>query len=1081
MLTRLIEFSLKNRLLVILLFTLACAAGVYRLTQLPIDAFPDTTPIQVQINTVAPALSPEEIEQQITLPVELSIGGLPGLQSVRSVSKFGFSQVVATFDDDIEIIDARQYVTERLSAVELPEGVGRPELGPIATGLGEIFHYVIRSETGEHSLEELRTIHDWIIKPELRKVPGVAEVNSWGGLERQYHVVVDPEALIKFGFTMDDVLEALRRNNANVGGGQVVTSGEASVVRGLARVATIEEIENIVIASSDGTPVRIRDVASVEIGSEIRRGAVTAYGDGEVVLGLAFMLMGENSHVVTEQLRERLESLTPSLPPDVVVDVVYDRTLLVEKVIETVEHNLLIGAALVIIVLLLLLGNVRAGLLVAIAIPISMLFAVQGMYEFAIAASLLSLGAIDFGILVDGSVVMTESNLRSLKEQQRELGRKLTPSERLESIAESSARVVRPIVFGMGIITLVFAPVLTLEGVEGKMFRPMAWTFIFALIGALLVAVFLSPVLSYYFLPRRTKPREGIFSRAMIGSYGWLLGIALRLRWAVILVAIALLAVAGYRGTQMGGEFLPRLSEGSIVINTIRLAGVSIDESVRYNTRIEEVLLDEFPDEIEHIWSRIGTAEVATDPMGIELTDIFITLAPRSEWIHADTQAGLVAAMEPIISQFPGVNMVFTQPIEMRLNEMASGIRSDIGIKIFGDDFDELLRLADEVQRILLEIPGASDISVDQVTGQPALDIAVDQARVARYGVAAREVLDFVEAIGGIQVGEVFEGQRVFPLVVRLPERFREDASAIASVRVPTEGGVAVPLTAMASVDQTEGSATINREWSRRLIRVQCNVVGRDPASFVAEARSAIEARVALPEGYVLEWGGQFENLERAQLRLAIVVPAVLLLVFFLLYFSLKSFRDVLIIYTCIPFAAVGAIFALWWRDIPFSVSAAVGFIALTGIAVLNGQILIEAIRESLGSGLPRREAVIQAAKTRLRPVLATAITDAAGFVPMAVSTGIGSEIQRPLATVVIGGIVTSTLLTLFVLPVISSAFTRGPRTKSPARASEALDGSRTSTDGSTAACPVTPESNDDVQLPAQPEATGSQGASRMA
>ncbi len=1029
MLTRLIEFSLKNRMLVILLFALASAAGVYRLTQLPIDAFPDTTPIQVQINTVAPALSPEEIEQQITLPVELSIGGLPGLQNVRSVSKFGFSQVVATFSDEIRIIDARQYVTERLSTVELPEGVGRPELGPIATGLGEIFHYIVRSDDPDRSTEELRTIHDWVIKPELRKVPGVAEVNSWGGFERQYHVVVDPEALIKFGFTLDDVLEALRRNNANVGGGQLVTSGEARVVRGLARVSTIEEIEKIVVASSDGTPVLIRDIADVEIGSEIRRGAVSASGKGEAVLGLAFMLMGENSRVVTEQLRERLESLAPSLPPDVVVDIVYDRTLLVEKVIETVKHNLVIGAVLVIVVLLLLLGNIRAGLLVAVAIPISMLFAVQGMYEFAIAASLLSLGAIDFGILVDGSVVMTEANLRSLKERQRELGRKLTSAERLESIAESSARVVRPIVFGMGIITLVFAPVLTLEGIEGKMFRPMAWTFIFALIGALLVAVFLSPVLSYYFLPRRTKPKEGLISRAMTGSYGWLVGVAIRARWLVILVAITMLGVAGYRGSQMGGEFIPRLGEGSMVINTIRLAGVSIDESVRYNTRIEEELQAEFPDEIDHIWSRIGTAEVATDPMGIELTDIFISLTPRSEWTRADTQAGLVVEMETIVSQFPGVNMIFTQPIEMRMNEMVSGIRSDIGIKIFGDDFDELLRLADDVQRVLLDIPGVSDISVDQITGQPELAVRVDQARVARYGVAAREVLNFVEAIGGIRVGEVFEGQRVFPLVVRLPQPFREDVSAVRSVRIPTEGGVAVPLTAMASVDQSEGLATINREWSRRLIRVQCNVVGRDPASFVEQARDAINSRISLPEGYVLEWGGQFENLERARVRLSIVVPAVLLLVFFLLYFSLKSLRDVLIIYTCIPFAAVGAIFALWWRGIPFSVSAAVGFIALSGIAVLNGQILIVAIRDTLRSGLPKREAIVQAAKTRLRPVLATAITDAAGFVPMAISTGVGSEIQRPLATVVIGGIITSTLLTLLVLPVVGVLFIKAPRT----------------------------------------------------
>jgi cobalt-zinc-cadmium resistance protein CzcA len=1025
MLTRLIEFSLNNRLLILLLFAIACAAGVYRLVQLPIDAFPDTTPMQVQINTVAPALSPEEIEQKITLQVELAIGGLPGLQNVRSVSKFGLSQVVATFDDDTRIIDARQYVTERLSTVELPEGVGRPELGPIATGLGEVFHYTIRSDDPDRSIEELRTLHDWVIKPELRKVPGVAEVNSWGGQERQYHVVVDPESLIKYGFTMDRVLEALRRNNANVGGGQITTSGESRIVRGLGRVESIEEIENIVIAASDGTPVLIRNVASVEIGYEIRRGAVTAAGEGEAVLGLAFMLMGENSQEVTEQLRDRLEAIGPSLPPDVKVEVVYDRTTLVDKVIETVKHNLVIGAALVIVVLLLLLGNIRAGLLVAVAIPISALFAVQGMYEFGIAASLLSLGAIDFGILVDGSVVMTEANLRHLKKRQRELGRKLTPEERLRSIAESSAHVVRPIVFGMSIIALVFVPVLTLEGTEGKLFRPMAWTFIFALFGALLIAVFLSPVLSYYFLPRRTKPQEGVVSRAMTGSYGWVVTRALRLRWLILVLVLGLMLVAGYRSTQMGGEFVPKLSEGAITINTIRLAGVSIEESVRYNTKIEQALLAEFPDEIEHVWSRIGTAEVATDPMGLELTDIFFTLKPRSEWKRAETQTALVAEMEKTVSQFPGVNMIFTQPIEMRMNEMESGIRSDIGIMIYGDDFDELLRLSDEVQRVLLDIPGASDISVDQITGQPALNVTVDQSQVARYGVASREVLDYVEAIGGIRAGEVFEGQRVFPLVLRLPPNYREDTSSIENVRIQSETGVAVPLSAMADVEKTEGSATINREWGRRLIRVQCNVVGKDPASFVAEAQAAIDGKVALPEGYVIEWGGQFENLQRAQLRLSIVVPAVLVMIFFMLYFSMKNLRDVLIIYTGIPFAAVGAIFALWLRDIPFSVSAAVGFIALAGIAVLNGQILIEAIRDTFAEGLPRRDGIIEAAKTRLRPVLATAITDAVGFIPMAISTGVGSEVQRPLATVVIGGVVTSTALTLIVLPLVSYVFMR--------------------------------------------------------
>lgn len=1020
---RLIHAALSNRLLVLLLFSLACVAGIVRMAQLPIDAFPDTTPIQVQINTVAPALSPEEIEQQITLPVELSIGGLPGLQSLRSVSKFGLSQVVVTFNDAVPIIDARQYVAERLASVELPAGVGRPTLGPIATGLGEVFHYIVRSPDSERSIEELRTIHDWVIKPELRKVSGVAEVNSWGGLERQYHVVVHPEALLAYGFTLDNVMVALRRNNANVGGGQIVAAGEASVVRGIGRVASLEEIENVVVATSDGTPIRIRDVASVGIGSEIRRGAVSAGGKGEVVLGLAFMLMGENSQVVTKDLRDRLDSIRPSLPSDVAVEVVYDRTSLVDQVIATVTHNLAIAAVLVVLVLLALLGNLRAGLLVAISIPIAMFFAVQGMHEFAIAASLLSLGAIDFGILVDGSVVMIESNQRALQERQQELGRLLTAKERLDAVATSSSKVVRPIVFGMGIIALVFIPVLTLEGIEGKMFKPMAWTFIFALCGALATAVLLSPILSYYFLSRQTKQTEGAAVHRLTELYGWAVAATLRRNRYVLTIAAVLLVAGGILSTQLGGEFVPHLSEGSIVANTIRLAGVSIDESIRGNTRIESLLLEEFPDEVEHTWSRIGTAEVATDPMGLELTDVFLTLRPREQWTRASTQAELVSEMQRLVGELPGVNIVFTQPIEMRMNEMASGIRSDIGIKIIGDDFDELLRLADQVQQVLISVSGAQDISVDQIAGQPTLNVVVNQGQVARYGVAGREALAFVEAIGGIRVGEVFEGQRVFPLVVRLPDRFREDLNAIASIRLPSAGGASVPLSSLADVNTTNSASTINREWGRRLIRVQCNLGDRDPASFVAEAREKIGSRVALPEGYVIEWGGQFENLQRAQLRLAIVVPAVLLLVFVLLFFSMKKLRDVLIIYSGIPFAAVGAIFALWGRGIPFSVSAAVGFIALAGIAVLNGQILIEAIRDFGHRKFQRRQAIIEAAKTRLRPVLATGVTDAAGFVPMAISTGVGSEVQRPLATVVIGGIITSTILTLFVLPVLALLF----------------------------------------------------------
>lgn len=1039
MLERLVDFALRNRLLVLLLGLALIGGGVYTATRTPVDAFPDTTPVQVQINTVAPALNPEEIEQQLTLPVELSIGGLPGLANVRSISKFGLSQVVATFDDETRIIDARQYVSERLATVELPEGIERPQLGPISTGLGEIFHYVLRSGDPIRTLEELRTLHDWVVKPELRKVPGVAEVNSWGGYEKQYHVVVAPDALLKYDLTLGDVFEALEKNNQNVGGGVLTSGGQSQLVHGLGRVASIEQIENVVVSAFDGAPTRIRDVSQeVRVDHEIRRGAVTADGRGEVVLGLAFMLMGENAQAVTEELKERLVGIRKSLPEDVIVEVVYDRTELTTEVINTVQHNLLAGALLVVLVLFVLLGNVRAGVLVALAIPLAMLFALIGMFEFAIAASLLSLGAIDFGIIVDGSVVMTEANMRNLAQRARELGRPLTKDERLSVVAESGNQVARPIVFGMAIIMVVFFPVLALQGIEGKMFRPMAWTFIFALGGALLIALTLSPALGYYFLPKRVQEREGLVARVMNRVYSWFLAIALRVRWIVLSGAVLLLVAAGWTATRLGGEFIPRLSEGAVVLNTIRLAGVSIEESVRYNTRIEELLLEEFPDEIRHVWSRIGTAEIATDPMGTELTDIFLSLKPRGEWTKATTQAELVAAMQAAVNDLPGLNIVATQPIEMRLNEMASGIRSDIGIKIYGDDFDELVRISDDVQRILVDIPGQSDVAVDQVTGQPTLRIRVDPDALGRVGVSGREVLEFVEVIGTRRVGEVFEGQRKFPLAVRLPDSHRGDAEALRAALIPTKSGLRLPLRSVATVAEEEGISTINREWGRRLIRVQCNVAGRDVASFVEEAQGRIASELELPEGYVIDWGGQFENLANAKVRFLIVVPVTLLLVFFLLFFSLKNLREVLLIYTGIPFAAVGGVFALWARAMPFSVSAAVGFIALGGIAVLNGQILVSAIRAFIDQGNELRSAVTEAARQRLRPVLATAITDAVGFLPMAISTGVGAEVQRPLATVVVAGVLTSTVLTLFVLPILYMLVMKKPARR--ARAEEGVE-----------------------------------------
>jgi cobalt-zinc-cadmium resistance protein CzcA len=1016
---KIIEFSLKNRMFILILFAVFIGISVRAVIHTPIDAFPDTTPVQVQINTVASNLNPSEIEQQITLPIELSISGFSGLINVRSISKFGLSQVIATFDDNTNIYDARQFIIERLISVDLPEGIDRPQLGPISTGLGEVFHYILRSSNPDRTLDELRTIHDWIIKPELRKVSGVAEVNSWGGFERQYQVIVSPESLVKYKLTLNKVFETLAQNNHNVGGGRVVSAGQSLLVHGLGRVSTIEQIENIVLKAHKGAPVYIKDVADVAIGHEIRRGAVTADGQGEVVLGLGFALMGENSKKVTEGLKKSLNIVRKSLPEDVKVEIVYDRTDLISKVINTVTHNLVYGAILVVLVLFLILGNFRVGLLVAIAIPISMLFAIFGMYEFSIAASLLSMGAIDFGIIVDGSVVMTEINMRKLNERQRHFGRPLTNVERLQSISESGKEVIRPIIFGMGIIIIVFLPILALEGIEGKMFRPMAWTFIFAMTGALSIAILLSPILSYYFLPRKIRIKESFIERILKIGYTTVLTMILRWKYVLFGTVFILLIGTAFIGTRLGGEFIPKLKEGSIVINTIRLAGVSIEEAVAYNSRIEKLLLGLFPDEIKNIWSRVGTAEVATDPMGIELTDIFITLNTRDQWKQARTQAELIKQMEEELEDLPGVNMIFTQPIEMRLNEMVSGIRSDVGVKIYGDNFEELVRLSNRVQEILKGVKGVSDIAGEQITGQPTLQVIVNQDQIARYGIPASNVLNIVKAVGVHQVGDIFEGQRRFPLVVRLPDKQRTDVDALANTLIPTESGQILPLRNLAEVRETEGYSTINREWGRRLIKVQCNVRDRDIASFVQEVRTRIENELSLPEGYVIEWGGQFEHLERSRIRFMIVVPIALLLIFLMLYLSLKNLVDVFIIYTGIPFAFIGGVFALWGRGMPFSVSAAVGFIALSGIAVLNGQILVSTIRMLRKEGLVLDEAVKGAAKQRLLPVMATAITDAVGFMPMAISTSVGAEVQRPLATVVIGGVTTCTLLTLFVLPAL--------------------------------------------------------------
>lgn len=1019
MLNHLISFSLKNRLLVCIFSGFLIVYGGRSLMNLPVDAFPDTTPVQVQVNTSAPALNPEEAEQQITMPIEQALSGLPGLSNLRSISKFGLSQVVATFEDGTSIYLARQLISERLQGVALPDGIGRPELGPISTGLGEVFHYAVRSTGSVRSLAELREIQDWVIKPQLRKVRGVAEVNTWGGLEKQFHVVVEPAKLLKYGISFDRLAESLQANNQNVGGGQVVRAGESLLVHGIGLATNIQQLGEIVITAHEGAPVRVRDVATVQMDHEIRRGAVTGYGKGEIVLGLGFMLMGENSAVVTKALKEKLAEVQKSLPADVRVDVLYDRTELVDKVIHTVQENLSIGALLVIAVLFAFLGNLRAGLIVAAAIPLSMLFAGDLMLQSGIAASLLSLGAVDFGLIVDGSVVMIENSMRRLSERQAQLGRTLTAEERAKVLHLAPLEVARPVAFGVGIILIVFLPVLALEGVEGKLFKPMALTMIFALAGSLVISLTLVPVLASLLLPQRVSEKEPLLVRLAHLVYVPVLGAALRFRWLVLLGAAALVAAATFLAFRTGGEFLPKLGEQAIVGTSVRLAGVSVEEAVAQNDRLEKLLLEEFPDEIANIWTRLGTAEVATDPMGIELSDFFLALNPREQWKKARTQGELVEKMSAFFARMPGLTVAFSQPIEMRMNELIAGIRSDIGIKIYGDDLTQLRDLGAAVQAALGAIPGASEATVEQLTGQPVLQVKVDQEAIARLGVPTRNVLNVVEMVGTKKVGEVRAGQRRFPLVMRLPDAQRSNPDALAATLIETAAGAVIPLERVAQVSESDGPASINREWGKRRITVQCNVRGRDVAGFVKEARDTIAAKVTMPEGYHIEWGGQFENMERANRKLMFVVPLALSLILVLLYFSLRTTRDVLIVATGIPLGAVGGVAALWLRDMPFTVSAGVGFIALSGVAILNGLVLVSFIKQRLEAGVELEHAVREGCQARLRPVLMTALVAAVGFIPMAVNVGVGGEVQRPLATVVIGGIVSNTLLTLVVLPVL--------------------------------------------------------------
>ncbi len=1020
MLNWIIGWSLRNRFLVILGALLFVAWGLHSMTRLSIDAFPDTTPALVQINTVAPALSPIEIEQQITAPIEAAISGLPRLTGVRSISKFGLSQVSVTFEDGTDIYFARQLINERLGTVELPAGIDHPEMGPVATGLGEVFHYLVTG-TGENSpsLTELTTIQDWIIAPQLRQVPGVAEINTWGGMVKQYEVIIDPTRLITYDLALDDVAEALASNNASVGGGQVTRAGEAILVHGVALTTSTDEIANVVIKATDGTPTRIRDVAEVREGHAIRRGAVTAMGKTETVLGLGFMLMGENSHEVTRRLDQRLQELRPSLPGDVDVTVVYRRTDLVDHVIHTVRDNLLLGALFVVAVLFAFLGNIRAGLIVALAIPLAMLFSFSMMVQFGIAASLLSLGAIDFGLVVDSSVIIVENSVRRAGHDHEHGGR--TPI--LDIVRDAAVEVRKPTMFGELIIMIVFLPILLLEGVEGKMFRPMALTIVFALLSSIIFSLTLTPVLCSLALGRRVKERENWLVRGVQWAYRPLVHGALRFRWTVLLLGALTVAGGAALATRLGSAFIPRLYEEALVINIVRLAGVSVAQSTDYNMRIERYLMERFPDEIDHVWTRFGTAAVATDPMGLEQNDVFMTLKPRKDWTKARTQADLTERMAEAVGVLPGVKAIFMQPIEMRMNEMIAGIRADVGVLVFGDDLDQLQATAGQIQGIVESIPGAADVSTEQITGSPVLEIRVDQNAIARYGIPAKHVLEIIEAIGETKIGEVREGQRRFALTLELADRYRNDPDAIGDLLVPTSTGERVPLARVAHISQTVGPTVINRDWGKRRVVVQANVRGRDLGGFVAEVRQRIAEDIPMPTGYYVALGGQFEHLERATQRLTIIVPIVIALIALLLYFSIGAVRDSLIVLTGVPFAALGGVAALWLRDLDFTISAAVGFIAVSGVSMLSGLVLISTIRQRISAGMPVQDAIQGAQLIRLRPILMTAMVAALGFVPMALNTGVGAEVQRPLATVVIGGILSQNLLTMLILPAMYSLF----------------------------------------------------------
>ncbi|TXH04490.1 MAG: CusA/CzcA family heavy metal efflux RND transporter [Nevskiaceae bacterium] len=1026
MIDRLIGFAIRQRWLVMALIAGFFAFGVFEYQRLPIDAVPDITNVQVQINTEAPGYSPLETEQRVTFPIETAMAGLPKIESSRSSSAYGLSQVTVVFKDGTDIYFARQLVNERLQEAKekLPAGV-TPTMGPVATGLGEIYLYTITADPKvrkpdgtPYSPTDLRSIQDWIIRPQLRKVPGVSEVNSIGGFAKQYQVAPDPARLLAYNVTLGDLVKALETTNLNVGAGYIENNGEQYLVRVPGQLIDQDAIANVVVTTRDGAPVRVADVAHVGIGKELRTGAATRDGE-ETVLGTALMLIGENSRTVSLRVAERLTQINKTLPPGVKAEAVYDRTVLVNKTIATVQKNLLEGALLVIAVLFAFLGNLRAALLTAMVIPLSLLATFTGMVENKVSGNLMSLGALDFGLIVDGALIIVENCILRLAEAQHERGRILERGERFEVVYEATREVFKPSLVSVAVIVLVNLPIFALTGVEGKMFHPMAFAVIAALIGALIFSLTFVPAACALLLTGKVQEKDNILVRGAKRLYGPLLERVLRLRWAVVVAAVAFVFICGLLVSRMGAEFIPNLDEGDIAIEAIRPPGTGIEQAVVMQKQLNRAI-GKLP-EVKTVFARNGTAEVATDLMPPGRSDIYVMLKPHDQWPDpGKTKAQLLSEVEDMAKSVPGTITGFSQPIQLRFNELISGVRSDVAVKVFGDDLDELLRVAGNIQRAVEKIPGAADVKTEQVSGLPLLTVEPQRTRLARYGLTVADLQDAVAAaVGGRETGLIYEGDARYPLEVRLPEHLRVDREALARLPLARPGGGYVPLGEVATIRAVEGPNQISRDDGKRRVVVSANVRGRDLAGFVDEARGKIEAGVKLPTGYYIAYGGTFEQLASAAQRLRTVVPVSLLLIFGLLFMTFGSVKDAALVFSSVPLALTGGVLALLVRDIPLSITAGVGFITLSGVAVLTGVVMVSSIRDLRRDGVQLEQAIVRGALLRLRPILMIGLVASLGFLPMALNTGTGAEVQRPLATVVIGGIISATLLSLLVLPAL--------------------------------------------------------------